>query len=82
LRSTDVQTVTYRRFDTTPAQRVRTVRQSKRALSQFDSKRRFCSDPYSTRAFGHYRDADGDSDTDDDQHQQQDEQQQQQQQQQ
>ena len=67
LHATDVQTVSYRRFDTTPAQRVRTVLQSKKALSQFDSKRRFCRDPYSTRAFGHYRDADGDSDTDDEQ---------------
>ena len=45
---------------------MRTIRQSKRALSQFDSKRRFCRDPHETRAYGHYRDANESSDVDDD----------------
>jgi len=56
LESSETQLVSYTKLASTFQQRMHTVRQTKRALSAFDSKRRFADDNIHTRAFGHYMD--------------------------
>ena len=56
LHSTETQFTTFNRLMSTRQQQIYTVRDTKKALSAFDSKRRFCSDGIRTRAHGNWRD--------------------------